>query len=69
MRFFQILMVVTATIAWSARFAFAQEVTLIPYSLAGQLIVDTMGGQIQGNLLSAPTTMPHVRSGRLRALA
>ena len=45
------------------------KVTLIPYKGSGPVTVDTIAGQIHvffGNVL---TNLPHVKSGRLRALA
>ena len=44
------------------------KVTNVPYTQAGQIMTDTMGGQIQGYILPVQTTLPVVKSGRLRAL-
>jgi tripartite-type tricarboxylate transporter receptor subunit TctC len=41
----------------------------IPYKGAAQALVELMTGQVQVALLSAPGLLPHVRSGRLKALA
>ena len=41
----------------------------IPYKGAAQALVELMTGQVHVALLSAPGLLPHVRSGRLRALA
>lgn len=41
----------------------------VPYKGAAQALVDVMNGQVQIVLLSAPGLLPHVRAGRLRALA
>ena len=44
------------------------KITTVPYTLAGQIMTDTMGGQIHGYVLPVQTTLPVVKSGRLRAL-
>jgi len=41
----------------------------IPYKGSGQSIVDLIAGQVHLNFDSVPPVLPHVRSGRLRALA
>jgi tripartite-type tricarboxylate transporter receptor subunit TctC len=41
----------------------------IPYRGTGPALTDTIGGQTHALLGSVSTTLPHVRSGRLRALA
>jgi tripartite-type tricarboxylate transporter receptor subunit TctC len=41
----------------------------VPYKGAGPGVVDTMAGHVQIMFASMPATLPHVRSGRLRALA
>jgi tripartite-type tricarboxylate transporter receptor subunit TctC len=41
----------------------------VPYKGSGPALIDLIGGQIQLTMASAPSGMPHVRSGRLRALA
>ena len=41
----------------------------VPYKGSGPALVDLVGGQVEVGLPSAPSAMPHVRSGRLRALA
>jgi tripartite-type tricarboxylate transporter receptor subunit TctC len=41
----------------------------VPYRGTGPALTDTIGGQTQALLGSVATTLPHVRSGRLRALA
>jgi tripartite-type tricarboxylate transporter receptor subunit TctC len=61
----------TTTHIVSAYFASAAgiKLTLVPYKGTGQVMVDTMAGQIHmlfGNVLAA---LSNVRSGRLRALA
>ena len=41
----------------------------IPYKGTGPALTDTIGGQTNALLGSVSTTLPHVRAGRLRALA
>jgi tripartite-type tricarboxylate transporter receptor subunit TctC len=41
----------------------------VPYKGAAPAVVDLLGGQVQLSFISAPGVMPHVKSGRLRALA
>jgi tripartite-type tricarboxylate transporter receptor subunit TctC len=41
----------------------------IPYKGAGPAIAGLVAGDIQAMLITAPLSLPHVRSGRLRALA
>ncbi len=41
----------------------------VPYKGAGQALIDLVGGQIQVVCTSPLPAMPHVRAGRLRALA
>jgi tripartite-type tricarboxylate transporter receptor subunit TctC len=41
----------------------------VPYKGTGPALTDTIGGQTNALLGSTATTLPHVRSGRLRALA
>jgi len=41
----------------------------VPYKGAGLAVADVIGGQIQFMVASGPALIPHVRSGRLRALA
>jgi tripartite-type tricarboxylate transporter receptor subunit TctC len=41
----------------------------IPYKGTGPALTDTIGGQTNALLGSVSTTLPHVRTGRLRALA
>ena len=41
----------------------------VPYKGSGQSIVDLIAGQVHLNFDSVPPVLPHVRSGRLRALA
>jgi len=41
----------------------------IPYKGTGPALQDTIGGQVQLVFGAIPTTLPHVKAGRLRALA
>lgn len=41
----------------------------VPYKGAGPAVADVLAGQIQMRFSSIPPVMPHVKSGRLRALA
>jgi tripartite-type tricarboxylate transporter receptor subunit TctC len=40
----------------------------IPYKGAGAVLQDLMGGQVQALVTSVPTALPHIKSGKLRAL-
>lgn len=41
----------------------------VPYKGAGPAISDLLGGQIQLGFMAVPPAAPHIRSGRLRAIA
>jgi len=41
----------------------------VPYKAAGQGYIDTMTGEIQAFFFNLPGPLPHVKAGRLRALA
>ena len=45
------------------------DMTHVPYKGTGPAVTDLLGGQIQVMMSPFPTAMPHVKSGRLRALA
>jgi len=45
------------------------QLTHVPYKGTGQSINDLLGGQIHSVFASMPVGYPHVRTGRLRALA
>lgn len=45
------------------------KVRVIPYKAFGQALVDAMAGEVQFLFGSPLNTLPHVRSGKLRALA
>ncbi len=41
----------------------------VPYKGSGPAVVDVLGGYVQMLLTSAATVMPHIKSGKLRAIA
>ena len=45
------------------------KVSFIPYKATAPLIIDTIGGQVHMLFTNAFATLPHVRSGRLHAMA
>ena len=45
------------------------QMTHVPYKGGGPALADLIGGQIQLMLENVPSTLPHVKAGRLRALA
>jgi tripartite-type tricarboxylate transporter receptor subunit TctC len=45
------------------------DVVHIPYKGAGPVMQDLIGGQVQMFFAGMPPAMPHIRSGKLRALA
>lgn len=47
----------------------ATNMVHVPYRGSGPALIDLIGGQVQIGVPSAPASMPHVRSGKLRALA
>ncbi|BEP95330.1 tripartite tricarboxylate transporter substrate binding protein [Acidovorax sp. A79] len=44
------------------------DLTHIPYKGAGAVLTDLMAGQVQALVTSLPTALPHIKSGKLRAL-
>ena len=44
------------------------DLTHVPYKGAGAVLQDLMGGQVQALVTSLPTALPHIKSGKLRAL-
>jgi tripartite-type tricarboxylate transporter receptor subunit TctC len=45
------------------------EMQHVPYKGTSQALMETIGGQIQLSIQSAVSTIPHVRSGKLRGIA
>ena len=45
------------------------QMTHVPYKGGGPALADLMGGQLQLMLENIPSTLPHVKSGKLRMLA
>jgi tripartite-type tricarboxylate transporter receptor subunit TctC len=45
------------------------DVVNVPYKGAAPLLVATLSGEVQIGIASLPTSLPHIRSGALRALA
>ena len=45
------------------------EMVHVPYKGTAPVVTDLVGGQVQAALSATPGVLPHVRSGRLRALA
>jgi tripartite-type tricarboxylate transporter receptor subunit TctC len=45
------------------------SLTHVPYKGAGPALVDLMSGQVQASFLSVPAAVPHVKAGKIRALA
>ena len=45
------------------------DITHIPYKGAAPLLLAMLGGEVQIGIASLPTSLPHIRSGALRALA
>jgi tripartite-type tricarboxylate transporter receptor subunit TctC len=43
--------------------------THVPYKGAGPALVDLISGQVQASFVSVPAAAPHIKSGRIRALA
>jgi tripartite-type tricarboxylate transporter receptor subunit TctC len=44
------------------------DIVHVPYKGAGAVLADLMGNQVQALITSVPTALPHIRSGKLRAL-
>jgi len=45
------------------------DVRIIPYKAFNQVLIDAMAGEVQLTIGSVVNTVPHVKSGKLRALA
>ena len=41
----------------------------VPYKGGGPMLIDLMGGQIQLGFDNLPSSMPHIRAGKIRAIA
>jgi tripartite-type tricarboxylate transporter receptor subunit TctC len=42
---------------------------IVPYKGAGPALVDLLGGHLDGRIDQIPSSLPHIQSGRLRAIA
>ena len=45
------------------------ELVHVPYKGAAPAVTDLLGGQVQMGIFDVPVLLPHIRSGKLRALA
>jgi tripartite-type tricarboxylate transporter receptor subunit TctC len=45
------------------------QMTHVPYKGSAPMLTDLLAGQLQLSFSSVPTALPHIRAGRLRALA
>jgi tripartite-type tricarboxylate transporter receptor subunit TctC len=45
------------------------EMTHVPYKGSGPMLTDLLAGQLQLAFSSVPTALPHIKAGRLKALA
>ncbi len=45
------------------------DITHVPYKGAGPALTDVLGGQVQGIIVDIPVLYPHVKEGKLRAVA
>jgi tripartite-type tricarboxylate transporter receptor subunit TctC len=45
------------------------DMTHVPYKGAGPAVIDLLAGQMQVMFANAPVVLPHIRAGKLRALA
>jgi tripartite-type tricarboxylate transporter receptor subunit TctC len=45
------------------------DITHVPYRGSGPLLIDLLAGQVQFTFDTIPSSLPHLREGRLRALA
>jgi tripartite-type tricarboxylate transporter receptor subunit TctC len=45
------------------------SMTHVPYKGAGPAVIDLLAGQMQVMFANAPVVLPHIKSGKLRALA
>ncbi|HET7199936.1 MAG TPA: tripartite tricarboxylate transporter substrate-binding protein, partial [Burkholderiales bacterium] len=51
------------------KLATGTDILHVPYKGVGPMLIDLVSGQISMGLNGAPAVMPHVNSGKLRALA
>ena len=51
------------------RNAYGMDLVHIPYKGGGQAIVDVVGGQVKLGMLGMAPALPHIKSGRLNAIA
>jgi tripartite-type tricarboxylate transporter receptor subunit TctC len=51
------------------QYAAKVKLTHVPYKSAAEAVLALVGNQIQGVFDNPPTVLPHIRAGRLRALA
>ena len=45
------------------------KMLIVPYKGAGPALVDLLGGHLDGRIDQIPSSLPHIQSGRLRAIA
>jgi tripartite-type tricarboxylate transporter receptor subunit TctC len=45
------------------------KMTHVPYKGAGPAVIDVIGGQLNGMFVDLPVILPHVKSGKARAIA
>jgi tripartite-type tricarboxylate transporter receptor subunit TctC len=45
------------------------DINIVQFKGAGQAVIDLIGGHSHAMLVAAPATLPHITSGRLKALA
>ena len=45
------------------------DITHIPYKGAGPMLIDLIGGQVQMGFDNLPSSIGHIRSGKIRAIA
>ena len=53
----------------SLRVAAGIELTHVPYKGAAPVVIDLLGGHVLLTILDVPVLLPHVKSGKLRALS